>query len=282
MARVMKKRYFKRLLAIAMAVIMLICVILMTACDNFGSDAPQGISEDVRNFIKIKDERMIAEAEDYKGYIFKNGDDVMTFRMKSPANFEEGKTYPLIIFLHGKGDGGTDNSRHMYKSLIESIDKFVNEDCYVLLPQAGSKSDWTEKGNNSGLIYNKMLNTVLASNAVDMQRIYLTGMSMGGYGTMYQAFNHAEIYAAAMPLCGYYEMEYFKDMSALKDMPIWLSHGLLDNVIPWTNTLNLYNALVVGGNSDVHVTYIEDGYHDITSAFYNDAAVWEWLMAKRK
>lgn len=71
-------------------------------------------------------------------------------------------------------------------------------------------------------------------------------------------------------------------MSTLKDMPIWLSHGLLDTVLPWTYTLNMYNALIVGGNSDVHVTYIEDGYHDITASFYDNAAVWEWLMAKSK
>lgn len=262
------------------------CTVILTACDNVGKDAPQGISEDSRTFSKIKDERMLAEAEDYKGFIFKDGNEIMTFRMKSPKNIEEGKTYPIIIFLHGKGDGGTDNSRHMYKSLINSVDRYVKEDCYVLLPQAKAVCDWTDtsgnKGVNSGVIYNKMLNAVIASYAIDKSRIYLTGMSMGGNGTMYQAYTHSEIYAAIMPLCGYYDMTYFYDMSKLINMPVWLSHGKLDNVLPWTNSLNMYNALIVGGNKDAHITYIEDGYHDITQAFYNHAEVWDWLMSKTK
>lgn len=138
------------------------------------------------------------------------------------------------------------------------------------------------KGVNSGVIYNKMLNAVIASYAIDKSRIYLTGMSMGGNGTMYQAYTHSEIYAAIMPLCGYYDMTYFYDMSKLINMPVWLSHGKLDNVLPWTNSLNMYNALIVGGNKDAHITYIEDGYHDITQAFYNHAEVWDWLMSKTK
>lgn len=127
-----------------------VVTLLAVSCVPFGSDAPQGISLDTRTFKKISDERMIAEAENYKGYIFKDGNSVMTFRLKKPSVIKDDMKYPLIVFLHGSGDGGTDNSRHMYKSLINSVGKYVGDDCYVLMPQADKKLDWTQIGGKSG------------------------------------------------------------------------------------------------------------------------------------
>lgn len=202
-------------------------MILLVACTPFGSDTPQGISLDTRTFKKISDERMIAEAENYGGYIFKDGDDVMTFRFKKPSKITEGEKYPLIVFLHGSGDGGTDNSRHMYKSLINSVGKYVGDDCFVLMPQADKKLDWTQIGGKSGDkgssdLYNKMLDAVIAVNsAIDTNRVYLTGMSMGGNGTIYQAYNYPEKYAAVVALCGYYNENIISDLSRFDGMGIW-------------------------------------------------------------
>lgn len=280
-----KSRKLLGIVAIITAITM-----LLVACIPFGSDAPQGISIDTRTFKKISDERMIAEAEKYGGYIFKDGDDEMTFRFKKPSKITEGEKYPLIVFLHGSGDGGTDNSRHMYKSLINSIDKFVGDDCYVLMPQADKKLDWTQIGGKSGdkgssNLYNKMLDTVIAVNsAIDTNRVYLTGMSMGGYGTIYQAYNYPEKYAAVVALCGYYNAEVISDLSRFDGMGIWLEHSKTDDVVNYKESEGLYNRLINYGRNtdDIKLNLIEKFKHDITEVSYNNQALWQWLLSYKK
>lgn len=265
-------------------------MILLVACTPFGSDTPQGISLDTRTFKKISDERMIAEAENYGGYIFKDGDDVMTFRFKKPSKITEGEKYPLIVFLHGSGDGGTDNSRHMYKSLINSVGKYVGDDCYVLMPQADNKLDWTQIGGKSGDkgssdLYNKMLDAVIAVNsAIDTSRVYLTGMSMGGNGTIYQAYNYPEKYAAVVALCGYYNENIISDLSRFDGMGIWLEHSKTDDVVNYKESEGLYNRLISYGrsNNDTKLNLIEKYKHDITEISYDNQALWQWLMAYNK
>lgn len=270
--------------------IITVIMMLLVACTPFGSDAPQGISLDTRTFKKISDERMIAEAENYGGYIFKDGDDVMTFRFKKPSKITEDEKYPLIVFLHGRGDGGTDNSRHMYKSLINSIDKFVGDDCYVLMPQADKKLDWTQIGGKSGdkgssNLYNKMLDAVIAVNsAIDTNRVYLTGMSMGGYGTIYQAYNYPEKYAAVVALCGYYNAEVISDLSRFDGMGIWLEHSKTDDVVNYKESEGLYNRLINYGRNtdDIKLNLIEKYKHDITKVSYDNQALWQWLLSYKK
>lgn len=275
---------------LAIVVLFAVVIVLAVSCTPFGSDAPQGISLDTRTFKKISDERMVAEAENYKGYIFKDGDSVMTFRLKKPSVIKDDMKYPVIVFLHGRDDGGTDNSRHMYKSLINSVGKYVGDDCFVLMPQADKKLDWTQIGGKSGDkgssdLYNKMLDAVIAENsAIDTNRVYLTGMSMGGNGTIYQAYNYPEKYAAVVALCGYYNENIISDLSRFDGMGIWLEHSKTDDVVNYKESEGLYNRLISYGRStnDTKLNLIEKYKHDITEISYDNQALWQWLMAYHK
>lgn len=275
---------------LAIVVLFAVVIVLAVSCTPFGSDAPQGISLDTRTFKKISDERMVAEAENYEGYIFKDGDSVMTFRLKKPSVIKDDMKYPVIVFLHGRDDGGTDNSRHMYKSLINSVDKYVGDDCYVLMPQADKKLDWTQIGGKSGdkgmsNLYNKMLDAVIAENsAIDTSRVYLTGMSMGGNGTIHQAYNYPEKYAAVVALCGYYNENIISDLSRFDGMGIWLEHSKTDDVVNYKESEGLYNRLISYGRStnDTKLNLIEKYKHDITEISYDNQALWQWLMAYNK
>lgn len=270
---------------IVVVAILLLMVIALVACEPTFSDAPQGISEDTRVFSKINDKRMVAEAVNYKGYIYKSGDDVMCFRFKEPKSVIVDKKYPLIVFLHGSGDGGMDNSSHMFRSLIESVEKYVGDDCYVFMPQGNKKLDWTQEGGknaNMGMsdIYNACLDQLLSKYDIDEDKVYITGMSMGGNGTIYQAYNYPDKYAAAMPLCGYFPDQVFADYNVLKDIPIWISHSKNDPTVAWDNSVRLYDKLVEVGNTDVNATWIDGNKHDMTKDFYDNAEVWKWLMSK--
>lgn len=281
----LRKSRFKQL-SIVVAIIALLMI--FAACTPFASDAPLGISEDTRTFTKIKDARMVAEAEDYKGYIFKTEKQTMCYRLKSPKEIKENIKYPLIVFLHGSIDGGTDNSKHMFRSLIDNVKLNVGDDCYVFMPQGNAKSDWTnyvdKKGKMKGMseIYNACLDTLIEDMSIDKNRVYITGMSMGGGGTGFQISNFPQKYAAAMPLCGYFPEYIVSDISVLKNFPIWLGHSVKDPVVNFSESKGFYDRLVEIGNNDVHNTWLEGNAHDMTKPFYDNAEVWKWLMSKSR
>lgn len=278
----------KKILAI-ISISLILCVATLVGCANF-ADAPQGISEDIRVFKKIKDQRMYAESEDYKGYIFKDGDDAFCFRLKTPENIEENKVYPMVVFLHGMGDYGNDNSAHMYKSLINSVANYAPEDCYVFMPQGIKNYDWsatsivTGKGGMDSL-YNKCLDALIEQHNIDTNRIYLTGMSMGGHGTVWQATNHPNKYAAIMAVCGLFYWndgtQLIDNIDTLKGMPIWLFHSENDETVNISNSYKLVEALKAIGNTKYKTSWFTVNKHDITVEAYDSAEVWQWLFTQK-
>lgn len=134
-------------------------------------------------------------------------------------------------------------------------------------------------------LYNKMLDAVIAENsAIDTNRVYLTGMSMGGNGTIYQAYNYPEKYAAIVALCGYYNENIISDLSRFDGMGIWLEHSKTDDVVNYKESEGLYNRLISYGRStnDTKLNLIENYKHDITEIAYDNQALWQWLMAYNK
>lgn len=280
----MQKVLSKRKIALAIALILAVMLILV-GCGNDANKFNEGVNLDEREFKKVNDERKFGEAENYKGYVYKMGDKLMYFRLKTPKVIEDGKNYPLVIFLHGAGDWGDNNIGQMYKSLITSVDKYAKEECYVFMPQTSKESAWTEnnfdfrkKGDSD--IYNHCLdNYILNDLAVDKTRVYLTGMSMGGNGTLYQLYNFGEKYAAGMALCGWSS---YKDLTPLIDMPLWLAHSEDDPSVSAISSWYVNSELLRLGNKNVKSTWYKEEGHQITQIFYDNPEVWDWLFAKKK
>lgn len=272
----MKKRFLSVTVALCVAI-----ALTLGACAANLSDGIHALDQTYR---PVSDKRMYAEAPDYEGYVFVRGTERMNFRMKKPTVTEEGKTYPLVIFLHGAGDNGTDNRKHMYKSLIKGAAQYAPEECFVMLPQTPGDTDWTDggngvKGDGYGSLYNALLDAVMADQPIDADRIYLTGMSMGGFGTVYQAMTHPERYAAIMPLCG---GSTWIDLTALADMPVWMAHSDDDPAVDPVFSHFLYAELLRLGNPNVRCTWYTDQGHQITQAFYSQPEVWTWLFSWRR
>lgn len=283
----MKSKNKFKFLSVSVIVVLVICALFLIGCMPF-KDAPQGLSEDTRSFTKIKDERMYAEAEDYKGYIYKSGDNAFCFRLKSPE-IQSDKQYPLIVFLHGMGDWGSDNSRHMYRSLIDSVEKYAPEDAFVFMPQAVKNWDWSDTGvlvDKGGMdkMYNECLDLLLDKYPIDKKRVYLTGMSMGGHGTVWQATNHAEKYAAIMPVCGLFYFEksgiQVQNLDKIADKPMWFFHSRNDKTVPFDNSIKLINELESLGAKDIKTSWFDEPLHDITKLSYDDREVWDWLFSQ--
>ncbi len=183
---------------------------------------------------------------------------------------DDEKKWPLMVFLHGSGERGTDIEKvkvHGPPMLVEKGKKFP---FIILSPQA--KTGWDED-----MLYQMILDFV-SKNRVDTNRIYLTGLSMGGYGTWKLAQKHPEMFAAIVPICGGGDS---KKAWKLRHTPVWCFHGKLDGVVPLSESETMINALRPL-NSNVKFTVYPETYHDSWIQAYNDPELYKWLLKQEK
>lgn len=180
--------------------------------------------------------------------------------------------WPLLIFLHGSGERGDDLNKvkvHGPPKLAAAGKKFP---FIIISPQAKEGGGW-----NDEQLY-QLIRSVQKGYRVDRDRIYLTGLSMGGYGTWSLAAKHPEMFAAIAPICGGGDpAETWK----LRNMPIWCFHGALDNVVP----LRASQQMVDGAklyNPNVRFTIYPDANHDSWTVTYNNDSLYQWFLQHRK
>jgi predicted peptidase len=190
------------------------------------------------------------------------------------------KRWPLVVFLHGSGERGNDLqtlSRCGPPKRVAAGREFP----FVLLsPQCPENQHW----QNDVLL--ALLDQVVATEMIDTNRIYLTGLSMGGYGTWYLGLKHPERFAALAPVCGGGQVldVVFADQRAaeLTRMPVWAFHGAMDTVVPPSESEQMVGALRRIGNPMVRHTVCPDAGHDSWTATYDDPAFYEWLLSQTR
>jgi predicted peptidase len=183
--------------------------------------------------------------------------------------------YPLILFLHGRGECGDDLAlvkRHGLSKVVEAADDFP---FIVVSPQCAIDVRWS--AYNDTLI--ALLDELTATLAVDPRRIYLTGLSLGGRGSWELAYLHPERFAAIAPICGHIPdvPRFLENIGVLKDMPIWVFHGAQDTRVPITNSEQMVAALRACG-SGVRFTVYPEARHDSWTETYNNPELYAWLM----
>jgi len=193
-----------------------------------------------------------------------------------PKGYEEGGSWPLILFLHGAGERGHDltllNKHPLPKLLMGESDlPFV-----VVSPQCPEDNWWPMMVDDLAVL----LDDVMTRYRIDPKRVYLTGLSMGGFGTWALACAHPELFAAIAPICG----GIYGPTSAvqvLKDVPVWAFHGALDPVVPVESSERLVDELrQVGG--DVRLTVYPDLEHDSWTVTYNNPELYDWFLSHTK
>lgn len=187
--------------------------------------------------------------------------------------------WPFILFLHGRGERGTDVEIVRNIGLPHLLDEQPNFPGVVLSPQCPDDVRWPTQDAN--II--ELLDTVLPTLRIDPQRVYLSGLSMGGEGTWYFGSRYPERFAAVVPVCARIpQVEGFPAYaSRLKDTPLWAFHGDTDDTNPTDHTLQMVTAVRNAGGSP-KLTIFPNTNHDCWGKVYNDAALWEWLLAQRK
>jgi predicted peptidase len=186
--------------------------------------------------------------------------------------------WPLMIFLHGAGERGTNLSAvavHGPPKLVKTRRDFP----FVLVsPQCPSGQRWQDDALLA------LIDEVIATRNIDTNRIYLTGLSMGGYGSWSLAAKHPERFAAVAPICGGGEtidvlLSNRQKAAALKTLGVWAFHGAKDPVVLLSESERMVGAFKKAGATDVKLTVYPEAQHDSWTAAYNDPALFDWFLA---
>ena len=179
--------------------------------------------------------------------------------------------FPLILFLHGAGERGSDLDsvkRHGIPKIVETNPDFP---FIAVSPQCPEDSWWTSELHT----INGLIEEVVEKYQVDTSRIYLTGLSMGGFGTWSLASMYPERFAAIAPVCGGGEVRQI--LRSLVEMPIWTFHGQKDDVIPFSRSEEIVTALKKHGSSIKFTIYPEAG-HDSWTKTYDNPELYKWFL----
>jgi len=187
---------------------------------------------------------------------------------------EKKKSWPMILFLHGAGERGNDLKKVKKHGPPKIVQKRKDFPFIVVSPQCPKDDWWTDKIE----VLINLLDDIAAKYNVDTERIYLTGLSMGGYGTWALAAEYPERFAAVAPICGGgNRIMAFR----LKDVPVWVFHGAKDNVVPLKESEEMVNTISArGGNAKL--TVYPDAGHDSWTETYNNEELYEWFLKHRK
>lgn len=229
----------------------------------------------------------------YEKAEFRQDGKVLPYRFLKPLELKKGEKYPLVVFLHGAGERGKDNKSQLVHGGSLFTDKANREKfpCFVVFPQCPSERRWVEvdwgqkkphsqpKAASEPLHLTRLLlDQLLKDEPVDAKRIYVMGLSMGGFGAWDFAARYPDLTAAAVSICGGAD-----DSTAprLKDIPVWAFHGAEDTAVWPARSRSMVEALRKLDAPVRYTEYEKVGHNSWTPAF-REPELLSWLFSQRK
>lgn len=190
-----------------------------------------------------------------------------------PSAYDEsGKDWPLIVFLHGAGERGEDLQRVKAHGPPRVIENGASLPFIVAAPQCPHAHYWDASW------LSPLLDQVCDAYRVDQSRLYLTGISMGGYGTWQWACAEPSRFAAIAPICGGGDP---KEVCRIKHLPVWAFHGARDDIVPLEESAIMVDALKACGG-DVSFTIYPSVHHDSWTQTYNNPQLFKWFLEHQR
>jgi predicted peptidase len=230
-----------------------------------------------------------------KTFVSTSGDS-LNYRLLRPELEQEGKKYPLVLFLHGAGERGSDNEKQLFHGSQMWLNPVNRENypAFVLFPQCPESGYWAYVNRPSSFETDKMpieppispifvalkelLDSYLTMPQVDKRRIYVIGLSMGAMGTYDLTIRYPELFAAAIPICGTVNADRLK---AAKKVKFRIFHGDADNVVPVSGSRQAYKALKSAGADVEYFEFPGVGHVSWNEAF-NRTDFMSWLFRQKK
>lgn len=182
---------------------------------------------------------------------------------------------PLIIFLHGSGEKGTDIELVKVHGPFKYL-KTNEIDAYVLAPQCPKEMYWESES-----LYQLIQKVIAENKNIDTSRVYLTGLSMGAWGAWNLAFAHPDMFAALVPIAGFVDRVPMLENCKIKDIPTRIFHGLVDDVVDVRYSIDIYKKLK-NCSTDIELTIFDDANHDSWTRVYDNVVIYEWMLQQKK
>jgi predicted esterase len=235
-----------------------------------------------------------AAATDFEKHLFDNGADfTLPYRFYQPKAIESSHRYPLIIFLHGAGDWGTNNTSQLANFPYHFLDSAnsIRYPCYVLAPQCTEASPWSwfpdypavntlPTPTKSTAQVLALIDTLLNSDTlfIDRNRLYIVGFSLGGEGAFDIITRAPDLFSAAVPVCGIADTA---KAGLMANTPLWIFHGDRDDVNSVTYSRIIVQALTNIGKPPKYTEYAGMG-HSVWSKAFKEPDLLPWLFSKTK
>ena len=204
----------------------------------------------------------------------------LRYRLFVPDAAARDRALPLIVFLHGSGGSGTDNLKQISGGSRQGTHLWTTRQLqirfpsFVVAPQIPTTIEWPAASDK----VIELLASLSGEFAIDAERVYLVGQSMGGYGAWDLITRHPRLFAAAIPLCGGGDVE---NIAAARAVPVWAFHGARDDVVPVDRSREMVRALRAAGGKVKYTEYIDIGHMVWTRAFA-EPTLPDWLFAQRR
>ncbi len=232
---------------------------------------------------------------------YTNNGDTLLYRILYPLNYSEDEIYPLILFLHGAGERGSDNELQLVHGAALFADSSVRTKypAFVIFPQCPVDKTWAGYKINHGAdsathrlylepntpfqrplqLVKLLLDSLSNARQVDKKRIYIGGLSMGGFGTFDMLQRYPDFFSAAFPICGggipADAIKYAKNVT------MWVFHGAKDNVVNPGLSRNMVAALKAAGGNVKYTEYPEANHNSWDSAFA-EPQLFSWLFSQSR
>jgi predicted peptidase len=214
-----------------------------------------------------------------------------------PHDFSENNKYPLVLFLHGMGERGTDNETQMTHGSKLFKDSLNSYPAIVVFPQCPPTDYWanlyrpdeggssrvftfhTDEGMNPTLkMVSELVDGLLKEAYVDEDRFYVSGLSMGAMGIWELLWRMPDKIAAALPICGGGPRDKASDMASV---PVWAFHGVKDDVVHFRYSVNMVRA-IQGADGKAKISLYPDANHNSWDPAFAEPKFLKWMFSKRK
>lgn len=181
---------------------------------------------------------------------------------------------PLIVFLHGSGEKGTDLEKVKSHGPLKYVQN-NKVDAFILAPQCPDDEYWESES------LHQLIQKIVKENNIDSSRIYLTGLSMGAWGAWNLAFAHPDTFAALVPICGFVDRVPMIENCKIAAIPTRIFHGLMDDVVDANYSVSIYKKLKPC-SKDIELTLFDDANHDSWTRVYDNSKIYEWMLQQSK
>jgi len=239
----------------------------------------------------------MVETGEYLYKTYENGDDILQYRILYPDGFDPKAKYPVVVFLHGMGERGDDNETQLRHGARLFQDSMKSYPAIVIFPQCPVTDYWAnlERPDEGGAkrkftfyydeaphptlqLVIELIDKVLAESYTDKDRLYVSGLSMGGMGAFELSYRLQNKVAAAMPICGGGPKSKGKEMTKV---PYWVFHGIKDDVVHYRYSIAMTRAIQQAGGK-AKITLFPEANHNSWDPAFADPDFLSWMFAQKR